>query len=453
MSRRIRLTERLAAAWVTALLVSAPSGAAAHDIPNDVTVYAFLKPEGQWLKLLVRVPLTALIDVDWPRRGVDRLDLPRATPFLTDAATLWLADNVTVYEGDMALTYPRVERVRASLFSDRSFDSYEHALATLIGPRLGDDEDVSLKSGFLDTLFAYTIQSDRSRFSVEPRFGRLGIRAATVLRALLPDGTMRVFDVTGNPGIIRLDPTSTQVAGRFARLGWNLVFQNTTALLFLALLVVPFGRLAFSRSADLIGTVAAFTAAYSIPFVASGYDITPDALWFPPLIDTLATASIVYVAVENIAGINMPRRWLVALVLGFVHGLGLALGARPWLQFAGGYRLVALVSSNVGIEIGQLVMLAVLVPSLWLLFRVVVSERVGTIVLSALVAHSAWHGMLDRGRVLSRYQLSWPELTPSFLARVLRWMMVVVAVAGVVWLANVMRRAWRASGSFRPSRS
>jgi len=75
MSRRIRLTERLAAACVTALLVSAPSGAAAHDIPNDVTVYAFLKPEGQRLNLLVRVPLTALIDVDWPRRGLDRLDL------------------------------------------------------------------------------------------------------------------------------------------------------------------------------------------------------------------------------------------------------------------------------------------------------------------------------------------------------------------------------------------
>ena len=447
------MTARLAAACAAGLIVSAPFSAAAHDIPNNVTVYAFVKPEGQRLNLLVRAPLTALIDIDWPRRGVDRLDLARATPFLTDAATLWLADNLTLYEGDTALAYPRVERVRASLFSDRSFESYEHALATLTGPRLSDDEDVSIKSGLLDALFTYTIQSDQSRVSVEPRFGRLGIRAATVLRSFLPDGTIRVFEVSGNPGLIRLDPTWAQVAGRFLRLGWSHIFQSMGTLLFLGLLVVPVSRSALSQPAALIVIVAAFTVAYSTPFVASGYDIVPEALWFPPLVDTLAAASILYVALENITGINMHRRWMVALGLGFVHGIALALGTKQWLQFAGSHRLVSLLSSAVGMELGQLVVLVLVVPSLWLFFRLVVPERLGIVLLSALVAHSAWHNMLDRGRILSRFQLSWPEMTPAVLARVLRLMMVVVALAGIVWLANVMWRAWRASGSFRPSRS
>src|ERR1043166_8330510 len=40
-----------------------PAALAAHDIPNDVTVQLFLKPEGQQLNVLVRVPLKSMRDV------------------------------------------------------------------------------------------------------------------------------------------------------------------------------------------------------------------------------------------------------------------------------------------------------------------------------------------------------------------------------------------------------
>ena len=46
---------RVAAAFGLVLVLS--SRAAAHDIPNDVTVRAFLRPEGQRLRLVVRAPL------------------------------------------------------------------------------------------------------------------------------------------------------------------------------------------------------------------------------------------------------------------------------------------------------------------------------------------------------------------------------------------------------------
>src|SRR5258705_304492 len=63
--------------WVAALIWAMPSPAAAHDIPNDVTVHAFVKPQGERLHLLVRVPLKAMRDVDYPRRagGVRAFDL------------------------------------------------------------------------------------------------------------------------------------------------------------------------------------------------------------------------------------------------------------------------------------------------------------------------------------------------------------------------------------------
>jgi hypothetical protein len=51
---------------------------------------------------------------------------------------------------------------------------------------------------------------------------------------------------------------------------------------------------------------------------------------------------------------------------------------------------------NVGIELGQLLVLLALVPILNLAFRYVVAERLGVIVLCVIVAHTAWHWMTDR---------------------------------------------------------
>src|SRR5262245_62511836 len=63
---------------VVALTFAMLSGVAAHDIPNDVTVQVFVKPDGARLRLLVRAPLRACRDVDFPKRGPGYLDLARA---------------------------------------------------------------------------------------------------------------------------------------------------------------------------------------------------------------------------------------------------------------------------------------------------------------------------------------------------------------------------------------
>src|SRR5438094_5928403 len=119
---------RVIAALVAALILTPQLRAAAHDIPNDVTVQAFLKPEGQRLNLLVRVPLRACRDVDFPTRGPGYLDLARVDASLRDAATLWISDNVVLYEGDTRLRNPVVVAARVSLESERFAESYDEAL-------------------------------------------------------------------------------------------------------------------------------------------------------------------------------------------------------------------------------------------------------------------------------------------------------------------------------------
>src|SRR5262252_5288496 len=128
---------RLAGALL--LLASlAPLTVSAHEIPNDVTIQAYIKPEDTRLLMLVRVPLIAMRDMTWPFRAPDVLDLTRAAFELNNAATLWVGDEATMCEDIRALPSPKVLEVRATPAGDSSFASFEQALAWLTGPRLAD---------------------------------------------------------------------------------------------------------------------------------------------------------------------------------------------------------------------------------------------------------------------------------------------------------------------------
>ena len=303
---------------LAALLLAISPGALAHDIPNDVTVRAFVKPSGDRLNLLMRVPLQAMRDIDFPSRGAGYLDLARTSHLLPDAATLWLSDAIQLYENGTLLPKPRIVETRVSLESDKSFAGYDQALAHVTGPGLPESTDVYWNQTMLDVLFEYPIRSDRSGFSIHPALDRLGVRVLTVLRFLPPSGVIRAFEYEGDPGLVRLDPRWSQAALRFVKLGFLHILDGTDHLLFLLCLVIP-----FRRFGALVPVVTAFTVAHSITLIASAYNLAPDALWFPPLIETLIAISILYMALENIVGgSTLRRRWVTAFGFGLVHGFG-----------------------------------------------------------------------------------------------------------------------------------
>jgi hypothetical protein len=139
---------------------------------------------------------------------------------------------------------------------------------------------------------------------------------------------------------------------------------------------------------------------------------------------------------------------MMAFGFGLVHGFGFSFALRQSLQFAGSHLLTSLLSFNVGVELGQLLVLVLFIPVLQVLFRRVVPERTGTIILSAFVAHTGWHWMLDRGAILRQYRFQWPALDAALLARALRWLMLLLLLAGLVWLLDQAFRYWtkRAEG-------
>ncbi len=410
------------------LLVARPS---AHEIPNEVTVQTFLKPDGQRLVFLVRAPLKAMRDMDVPTLSNGFLDLSRLGPTLQDAATLWIGDFVDVYENGQLLPKATVVAARVSLPSDKSFATYDEAAAGLAGAPLPADTEIYWQDGLLDVRFEYPIQSDQSRFAIQPGLTRLGLRVNVVLRLLMPANPERAFDVHGDTGIVELDPRWHQAALRFTKDGFFHILGGVDHLLFLLCLVIPFRRLR-----PLVAVVTAFTVAHSITLIASAFDMAPGALWFPPLIETLIAASIVYMALENITGAHLNRRWAVTFAFGLVHGFGFSFALRESLQFAGSHLVTSLLAFNVGVELGQLLVLLVLLPVLAVVFARLVDERVGTIILSALVAHTAWHWLIERWEVLSMFPLAWPIMDAAFLASVLRWAMLGVLAVLAAWMVR-----------------
>ncbi len=113
--------------------------------------------------------------------------------------------------------------------------------------------------------------------------------------------------------------------------------------------------LSSTRPRDLVIQISTFTVAHTATLgLAAAGVISPDAAIVEPVI----AASIAFVAVENLVLADMPRwRPLVVFLFGLVHGMGFAgffgeLGL-PREQFLGG-----LIGFNIGVEIGQLSVVA-----------------------------------------------------------------------------------------------
>lgn len=416
--------------WVGVLtaLVCRPATAAAHEIPTNVTVQAYVKPEGRTLRFVVRVPLSSMRDMDLRVRGPGYVVPSEADAAIRDAAQVWIAGYLSIFENGRRLEGERIVAARIGVPSDRSFSNYQDALASAQAPRLPDNLDLIWDQALLDVLIEYPIESETSAFSIEPHLAHLGIRTNTILRFLPPDASERVFQYTGDPGLVRLDPRWHQASLTFVKLGFEHILEGFDHLLFIFCLVIPLRRIR-----PLIAVVTSFTVAHSITLIAAAFGFAPSALWFPALIETLIALSIVYMAFENIVGANVERRWMVAFGFGLIHGFGFSFLLMESLQFAGSHLVASLLAFNVGVELGQILVLLIAIPLLNLLFHSSVPERTGVILLSALVAHSAWHWMTDRGTELMEYQFVAPTLDAAFAALAMRWMMLALVAGAVAW--------------------
>ena len=153
-----------------------------------------------------------------------------------------------------------------------------------------------------------------------------------------------------------------QVFGRFVKSGIEDIFLGYDHIAFL-LAVILWGQ----RLWPLVKVVTAFTVAHSLTLSLAVLDIMrlPSST-----VEPLIAATIVYVAAENFFVRDIGKRWRATFALGLVHGFGFA-GALREFGLPSDAIAPALAAFNIGVEIGQVVIVALMFPLLlW-------SDRIG----------------------------------------------------------------------------
>ena len=173
----------------------------------------------------------------------------------------------------------------------------------------------------------------------------------------------------------------------FFRLGFEHILTGVDHLLFLLALILRGGSIG-----SLLAIVTAFTVAHSITLALAVLNVVSPPAW---LVEPVIALSIVYVAAENIfLERAASRRWAVSFAFGLVHGFGFA-SALLDLELPTATLVGSLLSFNLGVEAGQAMVIAVLLPALMWLRRVNWEHRAVT-TLSALVLTAGLAFLIER---------------------------------------------------------
>jgi hypothetical protein len=131
----------------------------------------------------------------------------------------------------------------------------------------------------------------------------------------------------------------------------------------------------------LIGTATGFTVGHSITLAAASLNL----IAIPSrVVESLIALSIVYLALEAVIQKTPKYRWAIASFFGLIHGLGFATAIRD-LNLSGATLINALVGFNVGVELGQAVIIVILAPVFFALGKRPKIFRPVQIVLSSLI--------------------------------------------------------------------
>jgi hydrogenase/urease accessory protein HupE len=269
------------------------------------------------------------------------------------------SDNNAAYERLRALPAADLRRafagfearfLEAVTVSDRSGQRQDHAVGTVSIPAVGDT-DLARTSTVVLTSVGSPPEGDIV-WSWDRRFGANIIRVSGPggdgeYSAYLTDGAgSEPIPVSGAP-----EQTISEVIFNYLRIGFTHILPlGADHILFVV------GLFLLSTAVrPLVLQITSFTVAHTIT-LALGF---MGVIHIPPyIVEPLIAASIVYVAVENILTDRLQSwRTVVVFCFGLLHGLGFA-GVLSEIGVSTAYFVTALLSFNLGVELGQLAVIA-----------------------------------------------------------------------------------------------
>jgi hydrogenase/urease accessory protein HupE len=194
-------------------------------------------------------------------------------------------------------------------------------------------------------------------------FGRIQIGKklyTTIFSKRLPGLPLKVSKAYARTKKVKVEGGFWSTLGRYTFLGFWHILEGIDHVLFVIALL-----LAGPRWKQLLAIVTAFTIGHSVTLALSAMR------WFTlpaKPIEAIIALSILYIAIENFLlhqkQEEPKHRYLVTLLFGLIHGFGFSYVLRDQIGLPQNALVPALASFNVGVELGQLAILALVVP-LW----------------------------------------------------------------------------------------
>jgi hydrogenase/urease accessory protein HupE len=291
---------------------------------------------------------------------------------------------------ETSLARARSELARGTMDKIRVTTPAGPCAATLLGASLTEQDGLEIRAH-------YACSASHERLTVTlPLLDELShghrhaahVTSGAVVTDHLLSRQNAMFEIARASAVSAGAPGSGERAGGFVRMGIEHILTGYDHLLFLVALVLAGGTI---RSLGL--AVTSFTIAHSVTLALAvlGF-VAPPARWIEPAI----ALSVVLVGAENFFARPQTRPWMT-FAFGLVHGFGFA-GALGEVALPRAEVPWALLSFNVGVEIGQLAWMLVLGLLVTNLRRWPWFGRRGVPVLSAFIVAIGVLGFVGRLR-------------------------------------------------------
>ena len=298
--------------------------------------------------------------VDWGQLGREPLGLGR---MLVAGLKLEAAGETLPATAQAVRVHP--------LGTEPGFATLYEAIATFDSPQVGAQGDVYVGDAVVDVHLRVTSGSAINRYRLSSTLDP-GLPDQDDTANLLLDywpGESRVFRATGllaEP--IEVSRSRITAFNAFVREGVRHILEGADHVLFVVCLVVGAAGLA-----RLLWRVTGFTLGHSVTLTLGFFGFVPSGDWFVPTVELIIALTIIFAAIIALR----PRTsdhgeigmFAVTAGIGLIHGLGFSFVLKNILKVSSPDIWQSLLAFNVGIELGQLLIVAVAAFAIWLAAR------------------------------------------------------------------------------------
>ena len=373
----------LAVAVACVAVLACFGGAASAHFLLNVNIRVFhVVHERDRVRLLVRTPMAYLVaDKLGPEAaGGTRTPAPYTTNRIEDGTLVHyldagtfrdrpeglaaiLADGLILETGDGVLE-AEIGRIRALPATKQApFARLDEAEAALAGPAYPEEiEATYVGDTIIDAELIYPTAGRVVRYSLrstlDPGLPGQDDTANLILdHAATPPLIFRVRGLMAQP--IEVSHSALKAAWTFVTEGVRHILEGTDHVLFVLCLVLGAATLG-----ALAWRVTGFTIGHSVTLTLGFFGYVPAGTWFIPLVETGIALSIVYAATVSLTAVGRRMTTWVTALLGLLHGLGFSFVLSEILDLESPNLWQSLFAFNVGIEVGQLLIVLALWPLL-----------------------------------------------------------------------------------------